>query len=368
MNIGQRLQDARKAIGYTLDKASEESGIGPSSISEFENDKREPKFSQISKLAEVYHRTVEFFLTDEPIIENVMLWRDAPETSDDMKKTEAEFQQLCQQYHRLEVLCGEVRRSNLPVLEIKREEFDYRQAGRLSEKFQREYILGEFPSASLKRILEEKFYVKIFHLVFPGSAISTVSMEFGSAVLLNANNKLWRRNYDLAHELFHLLTWKIFRTADARSNKPSNDEEKFANAFASKLLLPTDIVKDKIDSALNEKCQISFDDLDEIAREFGVSLEALLWRMVYIYNKAPEEVEKYIEQAKGIRLLRPLRQSDTPDKLPERYCSLAIQALKAGKLSLMQFKKYMDISYKEAEEYLTDDEDFTDEKISISVA
>ena len=77
---------------------------------------------------------------------------------------------------------------------------------------------------------------------------------------------------------------------------------------------------------------------------------------------------KYIEQAKKIRLLRPLRKSDIPDRLPERYCSLAIRALRAGKLSLMQFKKFVGVTYKEAEEYLVDDEDFTDEKISISVA
>ena len=34
----------------------------------------------------------------------------------------------------------------------------------------------------------------------------------------------------------------------------------------------------------------------------------------------------------------------------------------------MQFSRYMGISYRKAQEYLVDDEDFTDEKISISVA
>ena len=42
MNIGNRLKIARKTIGYNLEKASEKSGIGQSSISEFENGKREP--------------------------------------------------------------------------------------------------------------------------------------------------------------------------------------------------------------------------------------------------------------------------------------------------------------------------------------
>jgi len=108
--------------------------------------------------------------------------------------------------------------------------------------------------------------------------------------------------------------------------------------------------------------------LDEIAREFGVSLEALLWRMLYLYNKPVEEIDKYIEQAKKVKTSRPLRRSDEPDKLPERYCSLAIRALREGKLSLMQFAKYMDLSYQQAHQYMSGDEDFTDEKVSISVA
>ena len=46
MDIGARLKIARDAIGYTLKKAAQESGVGESSISEFENNRREPRFSQ----------------------------------------------------------------------------------------------------------------------------------------------------------------------------------------------------------------------------------------------------------------------------------------------------------------------------------
>ena len=82
MDIGQRLKIAREAIGYTLKKASQESEIGESSISEFENSKREPKFSQLSRLAEVYRKTIDIFLSDEPIIEDTVLWRDNPDSTE----------------------------------------------------------------------------------------------------------------------------------------------------------------------------------------------------------------------------------------------------------------------------------------------
>lgn len=368
MDIGKRLKLAREAIGYTLRKASEETGIGESSISEFENSKREPKFSQLSKLAETYRRSMEFFFADEPHIEGLMLWRKEPTTAEEKKEVEAKLRQLCEQYHNLEVLMSEVKNVQFPPVTVKREEFDYAKASRLAKEFQREFLLGDIPSASLKQILEERFYVKIFHLAISGSAISMLSESFGPAILLNRESKLWRRNFDLAHELFHLLTWRVFRLPQPQSDGPSEYEEKLASAFASRLLLPTDIVKDKIEAATNEEGQIGFEALDEIAREFGVSLEALLWRMLYLYNKSAEDVEKYIEQARTLRVNRPPRRSDEPDELPERYCSLAIRALNEGKLSLMQFAKYMGISYRKAQEYLTEDEDFKDEKISISVA
>ena len=82
MDIGQRLKIARETIDYTLKKASQESEIGESSISEFENSKREPKFSQLSRLAEVYRKTIDFFLSDEPIIEDTVLWRDKRDSAE----------------------------------------------------------------------------------------------------------------------------------------------------------------------------------------------------------------------------------------------------------------------------------------------
>jgi Zn-dependent peptidase ImmA (M78 family)/DNA-binding XRE family transcriptional regulator len=368
MNIGQRLKIAREAIGYTLEKAEKESGIGTSSLSEFENEKREPKFSQLSKLAEIYRKSIEFFLTDQPITTEVMLWREKPGDEAVVKEHEARFKQICEQYHKLEALTGEIKRGNLPHVDIKADEFTYKEVNLFAERVQKEFGLGDLPSASLKQTLEEKYYVKIFHLSFHGSAISTFSHEFGPAILLNKESKLWRRNFDLAHELFHILTWHTFRVKDAPNAESANREEQFANVFASRLLLPTDAVKNRIESAMKEKQEISFEALDEIAREFGVSLDALMWRLLYLYNKPVEQIEKYIAHAKSIIDNLPPRKSDDAEELSERYCRLATKALREGKLSLMRFAKYMEISYKVAQKYLLEDKDVADEKIPILAA
>lgn len=366
MSIGERLRIGRNAVGHTLDEVSAKTGIGQSSLSEFENARREPRFSQLSRLAELYSRPIEFFLSDEPLIENVMLWRDAPTVVEHKGQTEAEFRRLCEQYRDLEIILDEVRQTNLSTPRIRdAESFDYDQAELFAKQVQKEFCLDDVPIASLKKKLEEVYYIKIFYLSFSGSAISMVSEQFGPAILLNSDNRQWRRSYDLAHELFHILTWHVFRHEGAVETE---HEERLANAFASRLLMPEETIRFRIKKSLRADGKMNFGQLDDIAREYDVSLVALIYRLATVYHFQKEETAKYIEAAqKYLHSLEP-RPSRRPDTRPERYCSLAIRALNEGKLSLIQFAKYMGLSYKKAQEYLMDEGDFTDEEISISVA
>lgn len=366
MNIGQRLKIARETIGYTQKKVSELTGLGESSISEFENNEREPKFSQLSKLADVYKRSIDFFLTDSLPAEPIMLWRDGPTNEEELKETEAEFRRLCQQYHKLELCTSDIRKAVFPQPDVVNpDQFSWLQAESFARKVNNDLCLGDIPSTSLKRILEERCYVKIFHLEFTGSAMSTISEEFGPAVLLNGRSVHWRRNYDLAHELFHILTWSFFRV---KNKEPNEIEEKLANSFASNLLMPEESLKQRIAALIDKQEQAPLDRIDDLAREFGVSLDAMVYRISTLFRIKKEDTEQYLAAAKKLAEFHKQRESDRPEKLPERYCDLAQRALRNGRLSLIQFAKYMGISYKKAQEYLMDDEAFMDEKITIPIA
>ncbi len=142
--------------------------------------------------------------------------------------------QLAEQFHRLEQVCGNPRPCALSSAEGCSETFRYSDAERLAHQLRKSYSLGERPACSLLSVLEEVCRVKVFHLPFErsGTAACTLSDRFGAAILLNSNNIRWRRNFDLAHELFHLLTWNIFRQGDSLKES-SEQEEKFANPFLS---------------------------------------------------------------------------------------------------------------------------------------
>jgi len=366
MNIGQRLKIARETIGYTQKKVSELTGLGESSISEFENNEREPRFSQLSKLADVYKRSIDFFLNDSFPAEPIMLWRDGPINEEELKETEAEFRRLCQQYHKLELCTSDIRKAVFPQPDVVNpDQFNWPQAESFAIKVHNDLCLGDIPSTSLKRILEERCHVKIFHLEFNGSAVSTVSEEFGPAILLNNKNVSWRRNYDLAHELFHLLTWDMFRK---NSKEPSDKEERLADSFASKLLMPEESIHRRIYAMIDEHGVVRLEQLDDLAREFDVSLDAIVYRISTLFRIKKEDTKQYLDAAKKLALYHKPRESDRSERLPERYCDLAQRALRNGRLSLIQFAKYMGISYKKAQEYLMDDEAFTDEKITIPIA
>ena len=62
--LGAKLRHARRTIGWTLRQAAASSGIAISSICDFEHGKREPRFAQLARLAEAYHRSIYYFLDD----------------------------------------------------------------------------------------------------------------------------------------------------------------------------------------------------------------------------------------------------------------------------------------------------------------
>ena len=334
MNIPERLRYARRRAGLTGRQVSERTGIGASSLSGFEKARREPSLAQLQKLASAYRRSLSFFLEEGPIPQEQVLWREKPET--EAADVEARFLRLSEQYHNLEVWTNAEVPVCLPQARGQAERYGYRDTEALAKQVRDNLELGDRPGLSLLPVLEEVCGVKIFHLEFEptGTAASAKSDTFGAAVLLNAGNARWRRNFDLAHELFHLLTWDIFREPvanGATSSYASEKEEKLAQCFAANVLMPSDAVRAAVNTKVKD-CGLPFEGLFDIARQFDVSVEAMLWRMrnLHLLSGGKNETEVLIERAKALAPILEERQQTKPQVLPERYKSLAVKALRRG--------------------------------------
>ncbi len=366
--IGERLKSARADRGWTLEALSTQTGIPMSSLSEFENGHREPRLTHLEALAKAYGVTVAWFLEAHHTEPEVVLWRDRPDGNCQAAAIEGQFLKFCRWYCQLEVWCDEERPCFLPEVSGEPERFTWPEVHRLASKVRHMLDLGQQPASSLLSVLENSCGIRIFHLAFEpsGTAACTRSEELGMAILLNSANKRWRRNYDLAHELFHLLTWRVFRRGD-QTRQASEQEEKFANAFASSLLIPEEPLRESVAAATKSGGSLKHIELFDIARQFDVSVEALLWRMHFVFNRKQEVTERDIEVCKAFRESVEVREDTEPPSLPPRFRALAIRALREGQMSVGRAAEYLGISRREAMK-LDELEDVTDDSIALSPA
>ncbi len=357
LSIGERLKDARNSLNLTLEAVFERTGIAASALSDFENAKREPRLGQLVNLAKIYHRSLASFLDDAPIPQHKVLWRERP-SSPNAEDLQATLIELAERYHVLETLCEQHSPIGLPIPKAQDGKFDYQAAQSLARRTRSELGLGDRPGQTLLRVLEEVCNVKIFHLSFEptGSAACSMSEQFGAAVLLNSNSVRWRRNFDLAHELFHLLTWKQFRHDTGSSSEiASEEEEKLATCFARNLLMPEEVFREAINSQRGPSGKVGFDGLFEVAREFDVSIEAVLWQMAFVFGTSADSVKQAIGLLADNARCWDSRVNDSPPHRPVRFVALCNQAIRRGLISTGRYADYLGISRREAMKHVAQD-------------
>ncbi|MCL0048465.1 ImmA/IrrE family metallo-endopeptidase [Dehalococcoidia bacterium] len=118
---------------------------------------------------------------------------------------------------------------------------------------------------------------------------------------MNSVEAPWRRNFNFAQEVFHLLTWTSIPPERMIEDPAFRDRiESLANAFASSLLLPGDAVSIAIERHLKDG-KIYRADLVENAREFDVSTVALLYRLLNLGYFDREAVERLLNDPTAVK-------------------------------------------------------------------
>lgn len=374
-DISFLLKQEREALSYTLKEVSQKMGFQNYQIlSNIESGQRDIKVWELSKLAEIYGRDINFFMSGktEPSHTKI-LWRD-PKQTEDKTKVERQFITLCQNYKKLLDLTNE-EHTALSIATVpapNKQEFTNRGFSyvlELAEYYRKILDLGGRPAYVISRKLEQDLDVLVLYLDLgiTGSGASTAS-DFGKAILINSNDAPWRRNYDLAHEFFHLITWEIFSDEEIypKSKDGKSKVEQWADAFASAVLLPVEEVSREFSKKLIDN-KITYLSLVEIAREFDVSIDALLWRLVNLRHLRKKDVEKCVQE-EGIRKIdKEMRQTNIADQRPyisSRYITLAIKAMQMGKISKAKFAEYVNKPFSEISSFVkkygyTENEDYS---------
>ncbi|MBI4712472.1 MAG: ImmA/IrrE family metallo-endopeptidase [Planctomycetes bacterium] len=346
--LGKRLKDERERLDLTQKQVAEELGFNNyQSLLDIELGKREVKAWELAKLARIYQRNFDYFLEETagtPPVQSKILWR---AQSAKTPLIEQRFLHYIENYEKLERMVGGKQEKFKPISKWNTEEKSnfrkqpYSSIEELAKRYYHELNLGSRPACSFAKILEENLSVKLLYWdIRPaGSGASTVSDTYGPAILINLNDARWRQNYDIAHEFFHIITWHNFEENEI------SDLEKWAEAFASAILLPKDILETELYKRQTNH-SITLSDLAELAHEFDVSIDALLWRLVNLGKLKKADIKDLLNgPLREIDRQKRSHASEEQQRFSPRFITLAIKAFQMGRISKAKLAEYLEIHF-----------------------
>jgi Zn-dependent peptidase ImmA (M78 family)/DNA-binding XRE family transcriptional regulator len=359
--LENRIMAARRAAGFSISEAAQKLGFkNYQTLSAIEKGARKINAHELIMIARLYERSLDYFLESYVAPDPVPLWRKTTET--DANRVQRQFLSFLENYSNLEHLLDLKRRWKDIQRNYDRDDFSvagFERADKLGAEIHNYLDLGSRPSYNLLNVLENKLRFKILHLSLGDgvSGASVVDNALGVGILINAKDVPWRRNFDLAHELFHVITWNVFSSEEIGNGQKKTKPEQYADIFASSLLLPAAHLLDILKETVTDN-KVRLIDIIELAKDFGVSTEAILWRLVNLKVLKKSQGQKFLDNPEFRNLDRNMRRSlynrDRPSKFPSRFISLACRCLMEGKISRGTFAKYMEIDRAEIDDYLND--------------
>ncbi|MEA3361597.1 MAG: XRE family transcriptional regulator [Thermodesulfobacteriota bacterium] len=359
--LEKRIVAARRAAGFSIAEAAQKLGFkNYQTLSALEKGARKINAHELIMMARLYGRSLDYFLESEVAPDPVPLWRKTTKTN--INQVQRQFLSFLENYSKMECLLGIKRRWKDIQKNYDRDDFSvdgFERADKLGAEIHNFLDLGSHPFSNLLHVLENKLRFKILHFPLEDgvSGASIVDNILGVGILINANDAPWRRNFDLAHELFHIITWDVFSTEEIGNGTIKTRPEQYADIFASSLLLPEAHLLDILKETITDS-EVRIIDIIEVAKDFGVSTEATLWRLVNLKILKKSQVQKVLDNPEFRNLdhnmRRRLYSKDGPAKFPSRFISLACRCLMEGKISRGSFAEYLEIDRAEIDDYLDD--------------
>lgn len=152
-----------------------------------------------------------------------------------------------------------------------------------------EFGLGDVPAARLVEVMERELGILVLMVdAFQGISGAACRLPELDVVLINRHEVVGRRHFDLAHELFHILTWDAMPPEHSEEARETggNRVEQLANNFASAVLMPTPVL-DRFGDWSEIAADGLADRLNAVADELQVTASALKWRLVALGRLKP---------------------------------------------------------------------------------
>lgn len=349
-NIGARLRALREAKGMGQDRLAAVLGLdNRQSVSDLERGKRRLTAEELIVLVDTFD--VSFDQLTNPFLlsgKESFSWRQRDVPLPVLYAFEARAGEWIGAYHELNRLNETPLRKLLPRIGLTHMS-SFEDAVDAGEAVAEELTLGERPAFKLAKAIEKRLGV----LVLMVNAIDGVSgaacrLRTLNVVLINRHERRARRNSDLAHEVFHILTWDQMKPERVESSVEAWDRgpvtrseqrnmriENLADNFASGLLMPSSEL-DRIGDPQGDLAEW----LTAAAAELGVTARGLKWRLVNSRRHAHlSQVSNYaldeVARARG--------EEEAPLPFSEQFLRTLIRGIEGGHISAARAARLTDM-------------------------
>jgi transcriptional regulator with XRE-family HTH domain/Zn-dependent peptidase ImmA (M78 family) len=354
--IGFRLKALREQRNLSQDEIARQFGFRDrQTLSAIEIGERRVTAEELLKAAGLFGVPLEYF-TDPFLLagEGRFSWRQNGVSGKALAEYEVDAGRLIAAFRELGMKTGADGALFRPTLKLDAQS-DFEIATETGERFAVECKLGPVPAARLAGVMERELGILVL-MVNPIDGVSGAACRLPEldAVLINRREAPGRRHFDLAHELFHILTWDAMPPEHIEEVAPVRRSrvETLADNFASALLMPAKIV-DAMANWVTLSGDALISQLNAAADELQVTSSALRWRLVgmgrlgkIIAGRIPEDRLRNNGHAKPPK-------GPLPPLFSKAFVEVIARAIDEGRVTVRRLSYLLGLSIDEIAELFT---------------
>jgi Zn-dependent peptidase ImmA (M78 family)/DNA-binding XRE family transcriptional regulator len=344
--IGSRIKALREKRGQSQDELSRLFGFKDrQTLSAIETGERKVSAEELLRAVQLFGVPLDYF-TDPFLLagEGSFSWRQSGAPPAALADYETDAGRLVAAFRELGAQVGRdapLFRRSLGL--NKQSRLD--EAAVAGERFARELRLGDVPAERLAQIMEFDLRILVL-MVDPIKGISGAACRLPDldVVLINRREPAGRRHFDLAHELFHLLTWDAMPPEHVEDVATSRTRvEQLADAFASAVLMPRPVLE-----RFGHWSAFAGDDLisrlNAAADELRVTSSALRWRLVSMGCLGKSDASRIAEDKLRHNGRRKPAEEALPPLFSPAFVEVIARAIDQGRVAVRRVSYLLGVS------------------------
>jgi Zn-dependent peptidase ImmA (M78 family)/transcriptional regulator with XRE-family HTH domain len=257
----RELSEALKSNGFELSKQA---------ISKYENGLALPPTDTLAELAKALEVSTSYFFETEAVRLDKIEFRKLDNyAAKESERIVEEVKLELARYLELESILGIETKFVFP--DIKREVSTLSQIEEYARLLRVEWGLGTNAIPNVSDMLEDN-HIKLIQIETSVEldGFSTFANDLYPVVVLNKtklDDKQDRKRWTALHELGHILL--------EFGELPHKEVERYCHYFAGAMLFPEKKFKDELGQ---QRTKLSFNELEELKQEYGISMQAIVYR------------------------------------------------------------------------------------------